>query len=310
MKLAQKIQDLFPQLSVYQNKSLAEYTTFRLGGPCPLLIDNPSEKMLPLLVHFLHKENRSFVVIGQGSNLVISDRGLDCIVIRFCSDQPKIEANGCRVTVSGNTLLNDLVYFSVENGIGDFSYCSGIPGTVGGGIAGNAGAWGRQVGDYLVQAEILELNGIVRVATQDDLQFSYRHSRLRESKELILSATFDLPKAGIDVLRTERNRIMQFRKAHHPDWRQMPCAGSVFRNIESSSSVERRKAAGFFLQKAGAHLLRVGGAHPYEKHANIIIAEAGCSAQNVRILSEQMKQSVKKMFNLDLICEIRFLGDF
>jgi UDP-N-acetylmuramate dehydrogenase len=258
----------------------------------------------------LNKAGQPFLVIGQGANLIISDKGIDRAVIRFCSEKPDIKASGNRVTVSGDTLLDDLAVDTIENETGDLSYCSGIPGTVGGGITGNAGAFGRQMGDHLISVELLGPDGKVRTALHRELEFSYRHSKLKETGEIILSATFELPKTAKSVMQAERDRIMQFRKDHHPDWHQTPCAGSVFRNIEPTSAVERRKAAGFFLQEAGAHLFRIGGARLYEKHANIIVADPGCTAQDVWELSEKMIRAVKDKFDIELVREVRFLGEF
>jgi len=310
MNLASEIQALFPKLSICENKPLAECTTFRLGGSCPLFIDNPDAAQLPTLIQTLTKNGMPFLVIGQGSNLVISDSGVDRAVIRFCTETLKIEGSGNRVTVSGDTLLDDLAVSTIEKNSGDLSFCSGIPGTVGGGIAGNAGAFGRQIGDPLVSIELLELDGGVRTVTANDLDFSYRHSRLKETGEIVLSAVFELPAADPATLRAERERIIQFRKKHHPDWRQTPCAGSVFRNIEPSSAAERRQAAGYFLEKAGAYEMKIGGAHIFEKHANMIVGNRSCTAQNVWELSEQMKEAVRKKFDLTLTREIRFLGNF
>ena len=310
MKWTPEIQTLFPELFVCENKPLSECTTFQLGGPCPLFIDSPSTDQLPKLIQTLNKTRIPFLVIGQGSNLIISDEGLDCAVIRFCSKTPKIEANGNRVTVSGDTLLDDLALFTIENEVGDLSFCSGIPGTVGGGIAGNAGAFGRQMGDHLVSAEILGLDGSVRTVTPNELEFSYRHSNLKETGEIVLSATFELPTLGKTEMQAERERTLTFRKESHPDWHTTPCAGSIFRNIEQTSDAERRQAAGFFLEEAGAKAMQVGGAHIFEKHANMIIGGDNCTAQNVWELSEQMKQAVQQKFDLELIREVRFLGNF
>ena len=214
------------------------------------------------------------------------------------------------VTVSGNTLLDDFARITVEQELGDLSYCTGIPGTVGGGIAGNAGAFGRQIGDHLVSAEILELDGDVQTVTRDELEFAYRHSKLKETGEIVLSAIFELPLENKEIMRRERERILKFRREHHPDWHEMPCAGSVFRNVEASSAAERRKAAGWFLEEAGAKDIAVGGARLYEKHANIIIGGETCTAQDVWDISEQMKAAVQKKFDLELTREVRFLGQF
>lgn len=310
MKLASEIQTLFPKLLVSENALLRNYTTFRLGGPCPLLIEGATAGQLPAIIQHLNKAGQPFLVIGQGANLVVSDKGIQQAVIRFCSEKPDIKSSGNRVTVSGDTLLDDLAVYTIENETGDLSYCTGIPGTVGGGIAGNAGAFGRQMGDHLISVELLGLDGQVRTILHDELEFAYRHSKLKETGEIVLSATFELPKAGKPVMQAERDRIIQFRKDHHPDWHKEPCAGSFFRNIEPTSAVERRKAAGYFLQEAGAHLFRVGGARLYEKHANIIVADSGCTAQDVWELSGKMASAVKEKFGIDLVREVRFIGEF
>jgi UDP-N-acetylmuramate dehydrogenase len=304
------IQNLQMNLTIRDDQALSNCTTFRLGGPCPLFIDQPAADQLPELIGLLNRKATPFLVIGQGSNLVVSDDGLDCAVIRFCSETPDIHCSGNRITASGDTLLDDLARFTVEQTPCDLSFCSGIPGTVGGGLAGNAGAFGRQIGDHLVSARILNPDGRTRTVFRDDLEFAYRHSRLKESGGIVLSAVFEPPTAKPAVLKTERERILQFRREHHPDWRVTPCAGSVFRNIEPSSAAERRKAAGWFLEEAGAHNLTSGGARLYEKHANIIIGGDNCTAADVWCLSEKMKQAVKHKFGIDLIREVRFLGEF
>lgn len=310
MECASEIRNLFPQLELRENQSLCDYTSFQLGGPCALLIDAPSADELPALVRILNEKEMPFLIIGQGSNLVISDAGLDYAVIRFCSDTPTIQVDGSLVTVSGDTLMDDFSRHTVEDVIGDLSCCTGIPGTVGGGIAGNAGAFGRQIGDHLVSAEILDLDGGIRTVSRNKLHFAYRHSILKETGEIVISATFELPQEAPNIMQTERERILRFRKDHHPDWHTIPCAGSVFRNVEATSAAERRQAAGWFLEESGARKLQVGGAKIYEKHANIIIGGEGCTAQNVWELSEQMKQAVQKKFGLELVREVRFLGPF
>ena len=310
MKLASEIKTLFPALRVSENAPLRDYTTFRLGGPCPLLIEGATAAQLPAIIQLLNKAGQPFLVIGQGANLVVADKGIDQVVIRFCSDKPTIKGSGNSVTVSGDTLLDDLAVFTIQNEAGDLSYCSGIPGTVGGGIAGNAGAFGRQMGDHLVSVELLGLDGKVRTVLHGELEFAYRHSKLKETGEIVLSATFELPAAEKKVMQAERERIMEFRRTHHPDWHKEPCAGSVFRNIEPTSAAERRQAAGRFLEEAGAKTMRIGGARLYEKHANIIVADPGCTAQDVWELSEKMAAAVKEKFGIELTREVRFLGNF
>jgi UDP-N-acetylmuramate dehydrogenase len=310
MNLASDIKTRFPDLQIRENQLLSSVTTFRLGGPCPLLIDNPPADLLPALIQILNERQTQFLIIGQGSNLIISDAGLDLAVIRFCSETPKIKAQDDHVIVSGDTLLEDFSRIAVEQSLGDLSYCTGIPGTVGGGIAGNAGAFGRQIGDHLVSVEMVGLGGSIQTLSHSELEFSYRHSRLKQTGEIVLSATFELPQEKPEVLKAERLRILDFRAEHHPDWHETPCAGSVFKNLEPTSAVERRKAAGRVLEEAGAKEMSEGGATVFQKHANMIIGGPNCTAQNVHNLCKRMQQAVFEQSGTKLVPEVRFLGDF
>ena len=290
---------------------MRDYTTFRLGGPCPLLIDCPDADSLCGAAQVLAAAGVDFIVIGQGSNLLVSDAGLDCAVLRYCSESsPAVEFEGCRVRVSGHTLLDDLARLAVARGVGDVSFCSGIPGTVGGAIAGNAGAFGRQIGDVVESVRLMEPDGAVREVEAAELAFEYRSSILKQSGGIVLDAVLKLKPADIGIMKKERERIMELRRTKHPDWKKNPCAGSVFRNVEPTSAAERRQAAGWFLEEAGAKAFSVGGARLFERHANIIVADPGAAASDVFQLSEKMADAVEEKFGFRLVREIRLLGRF
>ncbi len=290
---------------------MADFTTFQLGGTCPLLIDCPDAESLSGCVSKLVSAGIGFVVIGQGSNLLVSDRGLDAVVLRYCAGQEaSVEFDGCRVHVAGNALLDDLARKAIARGLGDISYCSGIPGTVGGAIAGNAGAFGRQIGDVVESVRLMELDGCVSEVAASGLEFAYRTSLLKQTGAVVLDAVLKLKPMEVQGMEKERERIMELRRSKHPDWKSMPCAGSVFRNVEPTSAAERRQAAGWFLEEAGAKTFHVGGARLFEKHANIIIAGPGATATDVFELTEKMIAAVREKFGFELEREIKLLGDF
>lgn len=290
---------------------MRDYTTFKLGGPCPALIDCPDAETLSAAAALLAAHGIPKLVIGQGSNLLVSDAGLECAVLRYCSEtNPAVESEGCCITVSGNTLLDDLARIAIEKGLGDITFCSGIPGTVGGAIAGNAGAFGQQIGDVVKTVRLMKADGSVEEVEADALDFQYRSSALKQSGAIVLDAVLKLKPGAVEVMQKERERILELRRTKHPDWKVSPCAGSVFRNIEPTSAAERRQAAGWFLEEAGAKDFRVGGARLFEKHANIIIADDGASASDVYQLTEKMIAAVRKKFNFDLEREIKLLGSF
>jgi len=303
----------FPQeVQAIPKALLKEYTTFQLGGACPLLLDCPTPDALIQTVRILQRHACAFQVIGQGSNLLVSDQGIDAVMVRYCADKepPMSSFDGERLRVSANILLDDLVGLVVENGWGDLAFCSGIPGTLGGAISGNAGAFGRQIGDVLESARLLSPRGEVRSVFRDKMGFSYRNSALREEGEIVLEATLSLePRTHLE-LQKERNEILQLRREKHPDWHLEPCAGSVFKNIEPTSKAERRRAAGWFLEQAGGRDFREGNARLFEKHANIIIADPGATAQDVHRLMKRMSGAVQQQFGIALEPEIQQLGIF
>lgn len=293
------------------NAAMSDYTTFQLGGTCPALIDCPDADTLASTAKLLASANIDFIVIGQGSNLLVSDDGIESVVLRYCSlDRPVVEFDGCHVRVSGNTLLDDLARLTIERGVGDVSYCSGIPGTVGGAIAGNAGAFGQQIGDVVESVRLMELNGTLKEVDADELQFEYRSSILKQTGAVVLDTVLKVKPADISIMQKERERILELRRTMHPDWKSMPCAGSVFRNIEPTSAAERRKAAGWFLEEAGAKEFCIGGAHLFDKHANIIIAEPDATASDVFQLTVKMSKAVHDKFGFSLVREIKLIGEF
>lgn len=289
---------------------LSAFTTFRLGGPCRELFDCATAGEVREAAGILAARGEPFLLIGGGSNLLVSDRGLGTSVIRFASDVPDVREEDGALLVGAATGLEDFARITVERGLEGLVCCSGIPGTVGGAIVGNAGAFGEQIGDHLESVVLLDRTGAIRVVPAGELGFTYRHSRLQDSGDVVLEARFALRPGDRAALLARRAEILALRAAKHPDWHTTPTAGSFFKNIEPTSKAGRRQAAGWFLEQAGAMGLRVGGAHAFGKHANIIVADPGCAAEDVRRLSEQMAALVLEKFGLRLEREVKLLGDF
>jgi UDP-N-acetylmuramate dehydrogenase len=287
---------------------LCDYTTFQLGGPCRVLLECQSPDELQQAVLSLAEKQTPFILIGGGSNLVVADQGVDTAVIRYVSQVPLIERVDNEVIVSASTILDDLALFCVQEGLEGLNYTTGIPGTVGGAVVGNAGAWGKQVGDVLVSATILDHEGKSKEVGHDYFNYSYRHSRLKETDEIVSQVRFKLTPSDQTALAKERVEILKKRAEKHPDLTLYPCAGSFFRNIEPTSQADRRQATGGFLEDAGGKNLSSGGAQIFPKHANIIIKGPGCTAQDVYDLHLKMIQAVKDKFNLQINREVRFVG--
>lgn len=297
-------------ISIQHQTPLSDFTSFQLGGNCSALLTCRTPEELQNVLQFCAHKKTSFILIGSGSNLLVSDKGINCHVIRFVSDKPLIEREGDDLIVSASTLLDDLVSYAMENSLEGINSMTGIPGTVGGAVVGNAGAFGKQIGDVVKCVNILDQEGLSKQLPACDLNFSYRNSIFKTTKDIVVSVQLSLKPGDKRSLSKERDEIFALRKERHPDPNVCPCAGSFFRNIEPTSNAGRREAAGWFLEQAGAMQMQSGGAKIFEHHANIIYKSQGCRAQDVFDLSAAMAQAVKSKFDLDLIREVRFVGEF
>ena len=289
---------------------LSDHTTFRIGGHCPGVITCRNYTELSQTIGLLNENNVKFIILGQGSNVLVSDQGLSDVVVRFISDEPLIEINDNLLTVSGSTLLDDLCDFAADKGLDGLNFASGIPGTVAGAIVGNAGAFGQQIGDSIESVKCITTDGNEKIFSKGDLVFSYRNSMFKNSSNIIVSATFFLYPKDEEILCQKRREILDLREEKHPDYREVPCAGSFFRNIEPTSDAGRRESAGWYLEQVGAKQLNFNGAKVFDKHANIIINTEKCQAKDIYDLASEMKNLVKNKFNIDLIQEVCLIGEF
>lgn len=291
---------------------MSDLTTFRLGGPCRRLIDCADAPALLAALGRLRDDETPHFVMGGGSNLLASDEGLDVVVVRFAGAPPAFVPRGGGVLeVPAATALDDLALYAAREGLDGLRFASGIPGTVGGAVAGNAGAYGEQIADRIEALTVLRRDGTTEETGPAAFAFAYRRSSIIEHGTVVLSVRLRLTPGRPELLMAERERILAERKARHPDWRVLPSAGSFFKNIEPTSAAGRRQAAGWFLEQAGAKTFREGGAAVYEGHANIIVnAEPACTAADVHRLSQRMAAAVRAKFGLVLEPEVRRIGRF
>jgi UDP-N-acetylmuramate dehydrogenase len=295
---------------VLDHEPLSRHTTFQLGGPCKALIACATPEQLLAAVAELNRAGEAYELIGGGSNLLVADAGLPAVVICYRSAQPLIESLHGVLTVSGSTLLDDVAAYAAAESLAGLEMLSGIPGTLGGAIAGNGGAYGKQIGDVVEEATLLDRTGRLHQAAHAELRFAYRSSALHTSGEIVVAARLRLPPGDAAAIAHHRNECLLIRQHKHPRWQETPTAGSFFRNVAPTSAAGRRQSAGWFLEQAGALEMRIRGARPFDKHANIIVCEGACTAQDVLDLSRQMAAAVEKKFSLQLEREVRLLGHF
>jgi len=287
---------------------LRELTSFRLGGPCPFLVEATRPEAALAAIRLFAQAQSGFLLIGGGTNLLVADGPLDRPVLRFLSPQGEVGPIG-EAAIPAGTALDEVVAAAVRAGLGGIEELSGIPGTVGGAIAGNAGAFGRTIGEALDEVRLCDRSGNERLSPGRELDFGYRSSRLQESGEIVLAARFRLSAADPAALARRREEILSLRRNRHPDWRSIPCAGSFFRNLEPETPGGPRLPAGRLLEAAGAKTLRVGGAAVFAQHANIpIVADPACTAADMFELQRRMREAVRIRFGIDLLPEVRFIG--
>lgn len=291
---------------------MRDWTTFRLGGPCRSVTTCREAESLRRTIDELRSAGTPHLVIGGGSNLLVSDDGIDAAIVRYADAPPAIrQLGGGVIEVGGAVALDDLALLAARAGLDGLRFASGIPGTVGGAIAGNAGAWGEQIADRLDALTVLTHGGAILEAGPGSFAFGYRRSSMGADGTLVLASRLRLTPGDPAVLLAERERILGYRRERHPDWHTTPTAGSFFKNIEPTSAAGRRQAAGWFLEQAGAKGMRVGGAAVFERHANIIVAASpDCTAADVHRLSLRMAAAVRGKFGLALEPEVRLIGLF
>jgi UDP-N-acetylmuramate dehydrogenase len=291
-----------------KNVQLSNFVTFKLGGPAEYFFEAKNINELVAAIDFATKQKIPWFVLGGGSNLVVSDHGIDGLVIKnSCKDRLEIDAQNHILDVSAGYDLGELVKMAYKSSLSGAESFTGIPGSVGGAIYGNAGAYGRSIGEILLNAEVLFPDGSVKTVDNSFFDFDYRTSILKRCRHIVLSASFQL-KAGKSEKILERMKdIMAQRRSKHPD-HSVGCAGSFFKNLPPLPGEARRRAAGAVLEKAGAKSMSIGGASVFHKHANFIINTGNATSEDVKKLAQLLKEKVMHDFGIELNEEVKYIG--
>jgi UDP-N-acetylmuramate dehydrogenase len=290
-------------MGLRKDVSLHEYAHFNVGGRSDYFFAASSLPDLVQAVRVARQQEISYYIIGGAYNLLFDDDGYRGLIIK--NSVRGIENKGsAEIEVFSGTALRDLVQFCVDNAMKGFEFLAGIPGSVGGAVFGNAGAFDQDIGSFLVDALILDKNGVQARVDRDYFAFDYRQSRLRASRDLLLKATFLLQKGIRQDIEDRIAENLIKRKKKHPPW-DVACAGSYFKNPVLSDG--QRVPAAYFLDKVGAKGLTVGGAAVFSDHANFIINQQVATAKDILSLARELKDRVKQKFGIELEEEVIFL---
>lgn len=284
------------------NVALAPYTTWKVGGPASYFWE-PSQEYLPDVLEYCNEEDIDIHFLGRGSNTLISDEGLDGLVICTANSLQNISLRDGIITAEAGVPMPTLSAFAAQQGHSGYEFMIGIPGSVGAGIAINAGlsAHGREeIRDILVDVTLLDETGNQKIQTADELDLGYRTSNIPERDLFVLSARFSSDsRLPTEEIQERCSSILEERKGKQP--LRYPTAGSVFKQPEGG------RAAGWYLDEAGLKGHQIGGASVSEKHANWILNVDNATAQDIIQLMEHMSERVEQEFGITLEREVKVL---
>jgi UDP-N-acetylmuramate dehydrogenase len=291
-------------LKTSRDEPLARFTTMRVGGPADLFTTVHNAFELRALIRYARARELPHVLLGRGSDLVISDRGIRGLVVQVRAEGSKVD--GDRYTAEAGVPMARAATETQRAGLTGLEFGLAIPGTVGGAVWANAGAHESDVATILEAARILAADGTEAVVPAADLGLAYRDTRLKHvaagaPAEVVLAATFRLAPAEPDEIKARLDDIRRWRQAHQP--LGLPSAGSVFRNPDGDS-------AGRLIDAAGLKGTRIGGAVVSEKHANFIVNDQKGRAEDVRRLGDHVREVVAREHGVELVYEIVFVGDW
>lgn len=287
------------ECSAEREVSMKNYTSFKVGGPAELFLSPEDAGQTAKLVRFCEKEEIPVFVLGKGSNLLVSDRGIKGAVI-YTGKQCGISlVDENTVRAQSGASLAQLCTFALENSLSGLEFAYGIPGTVGGAVFMNAGAYGGEMKDVLLNSEYVSTDGTSGELDNEAMELSYRHSAYENSNLVITAASVRLAPADRNEIKSTMNGILARRKEKQP--LEYPSAGSTFKRPEGNF-------AGALIEQCGLKGVSVGGAQVSEKHAGFIINRGGATAADILSLIKHVQARVKAQTGVSLETEIRLIG--
>lgn len=296
----EKLIELTDKERVFKDEPMSKHTTFRVGGPADFLVIPTAEEIISILT--LAKDYEvPITVIGNGSNLLVGDKGIRGIVLEISKAIDFIKIEERYVTVGAGTMLARAANAAADAGLGGMEFAAGIPGSMGGAVVMNAGAYGGEIKDILVSADVLTKTGKRLTLSSEELDLSYRHSCIPEKEYIVLSAQIKLYEKPQQDIRALMAELRDKRVEKQP--LEFPSAGSTFKRPEGYF-------AGKLIQDAGLRGYSVGGAQVSEKHCGFVINKGEATASDIVKLINDVKNRVIAEFNVELEPEVKMIGEF
>lgn len=285
---------------IFEKEPMKQHTTFRVGGPADVLVA-PSAEELPEIVVLCQKFGVPYYIVGNGSNLLVGDKGIRGVVIEMTSRMGDIVCEGETVIAGAGASLGRVAAKAAEEGLTGMEFAAGIPGTVGGAVVMNAGAYGGEMKDIITSVLVMDEFGEKKELSARELDFSYRHSCIPEKRYIVLRITMRLRKGCTDEIRAKMSELREMRISKQP--LEYPSAGSTFKRPEGYF-------AGKLIMDAGLRGFQVGGAQVAEKHCGFVINKDNASAADIYRLMQEVTAKVEAEFGVTLEPEVKMLGEF
>ncbi len=295
--LQQKLSALLQGLELRLNEPMSSHTSFRIGGPAEVMAFPKSAEELSALLRTAAELDIQPAILGAGTNVLAPDEGLSglCICLKDCMDGMEL-LDGSRIRVMAGVTMTRAAVFAANHGLSGMEFAHGIPGTVGGGVYMNAGAYGGEIRDICESVDVMDMAGNMKTVTCEEMQFSYRHSRLEDEGGIVLSAVFRLIPGNIDEIKARMKELQGKRSASQP--LDLPSAGSAF----------KRPVGGYaaaLIDQAGLKGFAIGGAAISAKHAGFAVNIGGATAADVKDLLQQVSDRVYEVSGIRLEPEVR-----
>ena len=285
---------------IFMEEPMKKHTTFRVGGPADVLVQ-PDETALAAILALCRQYHVPYSFIGNGSNLLVGDKGIRGVVIEMTDPMGNIEVDGTKITAQAGAMLSKIANTAASNGLGSMEFAAGIPGSVGGAVVMNAGAYGGEMKDIIEKVYVLDENGAQLELGRDALDFGYRHSCIPEKKYIVTKVVLELVPRNEVEIRSEMKELNEKRAEKQP--LQYPSAGSTFKRPEGYF-------AGKLIMDAGLRGYQVGGAQVSEKHCGFVINKGDATAADICQLMRDVSDKVQAQFGVVLEPEVKMIGEF
>lgn len=297
--VVQALKQYVPEENIYLQEPMAGHTTFRIGGPADCLVELESEEQLIRVQNYLNKVELPYFILGNGSNLLVSDEGYRGVVLRIGSGMNRISVNGCELTAEAGATMAQVARAAMEHGLTGLEFASGIPGTVGGGVVMNAGAYDGEMSQVVKQVRVVSRTGESMELDNETMEFGYRKSSIREHCFIVTKVVFQLQTGEREQIKAKMEELAARRREKQP--LEYPSAGSTFKRPCGHF-------AGKLIMDAGLRGYQCGGAKVSEKHCGFVVNAGGATAKDVRRLIQDVQEIIQDKFNVNLETEVLFLG--